>query len=91
MTRVTLLTQPDCGFCDAAKEILGRLAIEYRFTLEEVDLRSDDGHAMAANHGVLFAPGILLDGEKFSIGRPSERKLRRELERRLAGHAAGRL
>ncbi len=32
---------------------------------------------------MLFPPGIFLDGEPFSYGRPSERKLRRELERRL--------
>lgn len=31
----------------------------------------------------MFPPGIFLDGEPFSYGRPSERKLRRELERRL--------
>jgi len=33
--------------------------------------------------GLLFPPGILIDGEPFSYGRPSERKLRHELDRRL--------
>lgn len=33
--------------------------------------------------GLLFPPGVLIDGEPFSYGRLSERKLRRELDRRL--------
>jgi hypothetical protein len=33
---------------------------------------------------VLFAPGILVDGEPFGYGRLSEKKLRRELTRRAA-------
>jgi hypothetical protein len=31
----------------------------------------------------MFAPGVLVDGEPFSYGRLSERKLRRELRRRV--------
>ncbi|MGH9119880.1 MAG: hypothetical protein ACRD0A_19005 [Acidimicrobiales bacterium] len=41
---------------------------------------------MAAAAGMAFPPGVLLDGEPFSYGRLSERKLRRELAR----HAASR-
>lgn len=44
------------------------------------------GRAMAAAAGMAFPPGVLLDGEPFSYGRLSERKLRRELAR----HAASR-
>jgi len=29
----------------------------------------------------MFPPGLFLDGEPFSYGRPSERKLRKALER----------
>ena len=39
--------------------------------------------ALAVHSGLLFPPGIFLDGEPFSYGRPSERRLRREIERRL--------
>jgi len=41
--------------------------------------------ALAARGGVLFPPGIFLDREPFSYGRPSERKLRKELARLRAG------
>ncbi len=34
----------------------------------------------------MFPPGIFIGGEPFSYGRPSEKKLRRELEKR-AGRA----
>lgn len=38
--------------------------------------------------GILFAPGVLVDGAPFSYGRRSERKLRRHLARR-AGRSGG--
>lgn len=39
------------------------------------------GVATATSAGVMFAPGILLDGRPFGYGRPSERELRRTLQR----------
>ncbi len=80
---VLLLTQEQCGFCTQAKELLDRLSVEYGFSLSTLDLASPEGEALAVRSGVLFPPGIFLDGEPFSYGRPSERRLRRELERRL--------
>lgn len=79
---VTLLTQEHCAFCDQAKELLARLAAEYPIAVELVALASAEGQRLAQAGGILFPPGILLDGEPCSYGRPSERKLRRELERR---------
>jgi glutaredoxin len=81
---VTLLTQPHCGYCEDAKEILDRLSAELPLRIVQADLASDEGQRLARDAGVLFPPGILIDGEPFSYGRPSERKLRRELRRRLA-------
>lgn len=82
MTDVTLLTQSSCAFCDQAKGLLTELSAEYDLRVRELSLDTDEGRTLAMRHGVLFAPGILLDGESFSYGRPSERKLRRELQRR---------
>jgi hypothetical protein len=39
------------------------------------------GRDLGARAGVLFAPGVLLDGRPFGYGRLSERKLRRALRR----------
>ena len=80
---VLLLTQEHCGFCAQAKETLDWLAVEYGLSVSTLDLGSPAGEALAVRSGLLFPPGIFLDGELFSYGRLSERKLRREIERRL--------
>lgn len=79
MTPVTLLTQSDCHLCEHAKAVLDRVGHDYPLTVTEIDLRSDTGQQVAADAGVLFAPGVLLDGQPFAYGRLSERKLRKAL------------
>ena len=81
---VLLLTQAHCGFCEQAEALLERLRHEYPLSITHLDLASPEGEALAMRHHVLFAPGILLDGAFFSYGRPSERRLRQELDRRCA-------
>lgn len=80
--RITLLTKPQCALCDDAKALLSRLAEDYPLVIEAVPLDSPAGELLALRGGVLFPPGIFLDGEPFSYGRLSERRLRRELDRR---------
>ena len=85
MTRpvqITLLTQPSCGLCGQAKQVLDRVGRDYPLAVTEHDLTTPDGQALAARAGVVFAPGVLVDGEPFSFGRLSERKLRRTLDHR---------
>lgn len=86
---VLLLTQENCGFCAQAKELLDRLSGEYELSVTTLDLNSPEGQALAMRGGVLFPPGIFIDGEPFSYGRPSERKLRREIEGRLRSVEGG--
>lgn len=81
--RVLLLTQAHCHFCEQAEALLTRLAPEYGFSVSTLDIASPEGQSLAERNGIFFPPGIFLDGVSFSYGRPSERKLRRELERRL--------
>ncbi len=80
---VTLLTQENCAYCDQAKEVLRRLSAAYPVSVRELDVGSPEGQALAERGGVMFPPGIFLGSEPFSYGRPSEKKLRRELDRRL--------
>lgn len=82
---VILLTSDDCGFCQDAKEVLGRLQIEFAFGLTEIDIRSPQGAELAQAGGLLFPPGIVIDGEPFGYGRPSEKKLRRRLALQIPG------
>lgn len=76
---VTLLTAADCLMCEHAKKVLGDVGRDHRLEVEEVRLDTDRGRLLAADHGVVFAPGILLDGRAFAYGRLSERKLRKAL------------
>ena len=87
MIQVTLLTRPDCHHCEDARRILGRLAREYPLQLSSLDIDSADGQEVAMRGGLLFPPGIVVDGRPFCFGRPSEGRLRREFDR-LAGSAS---
>lgn len=80
---ILLLTQEHCGFCEQARDILDRLSREYWLSFATLDVGSPEGQRLAVQGGLLFPPGLYIDGEPFSYGRPSERKLRRELDRRL--------
>jgi len=80
---ILLLTQEDCGFCEQAKDILEWLSREYWLSVSTLDMGSSKGQELAMKGGLLFPPGVLIDGEPFSYGLLSERKLRRELDRRL--------
>ena len=83
MTAVTLLTQADCALCEHAKGVLARVGADHPLEITEIDLASEPGRALATRAGVLFAPGLLVDGRPFGYGRLSERRLRRAL-----GHLA---
>ncbi len=87
--KVEVFASPGCGKCGQAKEVLRKLAedigggqVEWREVnvLEELDY--------AVNLGVLSTPAIAIDGELTFTGLPSQRKLRGELDRRLAAHRA---
>ena len=80
--QITVLTQVQCDFCEHAQRVLRQLADEYPLRITPLDIASPDGQALAQRAGVIFPPGVLIDGEPFSYGRLSERKLRRELDRR---------
>ncbi len=82
---VVVLTQADCTLCDHAQSVLGRLSREFALRISPLNIGSPQGELLARDNGVLFAPGVLLDGSLFSYGRLSERKLRRELSRRADG------
>lgn len=79
MTDITILTQSSCPSCERAKEILSQLIPEFTLNVREVGLETDEGRNLALQHGVVFAPGILINGELFSYGRLSENKLRARL------------
>ncbi len=80
-TRITLLTQSDCHMCEHAKNVLSCVSEDHPLEVEEIDLSTNQGRELASEAGVMFAPGILVDGRPFGFGRLSERKLRKALAR----------
>ena len=84
MTVIALLTQADCGLCEHAKTVLGNICRDLPITVKEVDLGSPEGQTLSDGGWVLLAPGVLVDGQPFSYGRLSERRLRRALTRTTA-------
>lgn len=89
MIEVLILTKSDCDFCDLAKEILERISSEYALSVSATRFDSREGEALAIAHRALFPPVIFIDGEFFCYGRLSERRLRRELDRRSASARKG--
>jgi hypothetical protein len=81
---IIILTQQDCAPCKAAKAIVERLARKYSLSVSAVSLDSPDGVFLAEEGGVLFPPGIFINGKLFSYGGLSERMLRIEIERLLS-------
>ncbi len=75
-----LLTKDECHFCDEAKRVLTRFADDGQVAFRVVRLDSDEGRELATDAGVPFPPVVFLDGEYFSYGRLSERKLRKALQ-----------
>jgi glutaredoxin len=76
VTVVTLLTKPDCSLCDDAKSVLQELSDEFGFAVETVDVNTERGQRLAWEANMVFPPGVLVDGQPFSYGRLSKRKLR---------------
>ncbi len=81
---ITLLTREACEYCHDAEEIIARLSREFSLEVTTLDIDSAQGQESAFREGILFPPGILLGEQGFSYGRPSEKKLRKELERRCS-------
>lgn len=79
MREATLLTKDDCHFCEEAKRVLARFADDGQLAFRELRLDSEEGQRLATSAGAPFPPVVFLDGEYFSYGRLSERKLRKAL------------
>lgn len=88
-TYVLLLTAHDCHLCEQGKGTLGTLRREFPLEIEEVALESERGRELSERFGVLFPPGLFIDGEFVGFGRVSERKVRKLLQQLSASAEAG--
>ena len=88
MLDVLLLTREGCHFCRDAEALLGRLGADYPLRVRIMDMASAEGERIALDAGLIFPPGIVLEGRPLGYGRPSEGKFRRAVEQLLAQRAS---
>ncbi|MFQ5540874.1 MAG: glutaredoxin family protein [Candidatus Paceibacteria bacterium] len=75
--KIQELSTPGCSHCAAAKEILEN-EIKPNFPdveIEYIDMLSDEGQKMVQEYGVMSSPGIIVNGELFSVGGLDKDKL----------------
>jgi glutaredoxin len=85
MSTVTLYTRPGCHLCDDARAALQRLRARLPFTLQEVDITTDDALHRRYLERI---PVIALDGEElfdFFVDEPALTKRLRDAERASEG------
>lgn len=82
--QVILLITTGCQYCEDARAELTVRADRGELVLEVVSAESADGRGLQATHRPAMFPLVLLDGQRFSVGRLPRRKLDRTLARRAA-------
>ena len=70
MSRVILITSLGCTPCLRVKRILKELQAEMAdLAVEEMDFTSPAGSKLAMQHGILYPPAVLLDGNLIAKGK----------------------
>lgn len=85
MLNIEVFSSPGCGKCGHAKDVLKNLAAELggeNIQWREVNILDEMDYAIEL--GVLSTPSIAINNELVFASLPSAKKLRAELERRLA-------
>jgi hypothetical protein len=84
--KITVVESAACHFCEEAHHVLVTLTASYPLIVDTVDVRSEAGQALMAQHRAPMSPLVLLDGAFFSSGRLPRRKLEKALVGRF-GHS----
>ena len=82
---IELFSAPACNHCAQAKQRLETMVIEFgegTIAYREVDVLAELDYAVSL--GVLMTPSIAIDGELVFTAMPSKKKLRAEIDKRVA-------
>jgi len=82
---ITLLSRPGCHLCDAAREVISRVAADLGVSFEERDITRSEGDLRA--YGDMI-PVTLINGVQHDFWHVSEQRLRTALAA-AAGARAG--
>lgn len=75
--KIQELSTPGCTHCAAAKKLLeGEIKPQFpNVEIEYVDMLSEEGQKMVQQYGIMSSPGIVVNGELFSMGGLDKNKL----------------
>lgn len=77
MINLTLVTRDGCVHCARTKELLKKLRPDYpELVIEEIDMTTPKGRELVSRYGIMSSPGVIINGELFSMGGTTERELR---------------
>jgi len=71
-----------CSSCAAAKELLEK-EIKPNFPdveVEYIDMMTEQGQKMVQDYGIMSSPGIIVNGELFSVGGLDKDKLTEKIK-----------
>ena len=71
--KVQILTTPGCSSCAKVEKMLDEMKIKY----EVIDITKNP--EILQKYQIMVAPGIVIDGKLFSVGKPDEEKLKKKL------------
>ncbi len=75
--KIQEVSTPGCSHCAAAKELLEN-DIRPNFPnveIEYIEMMSEQGQKMVQEYGIMSSPGIIVNGELFSVGGLDKDKL----------------
>lgn len=75
MTKIQILTTPDCAGCAKVKSILNKMKVKY----EVIDVVKNP--KILEKYPIMSAPGIVINGKLEFVGVPSEKELKNKLVR----------
>ena len=76
------VVSPGCSHCAAAKEVLEN-EIKPQFPdieIEYIDMMTEQGQKMVQDYGIMSSPGIIVNGELFSMGGIDKDKLIKKIK-----------
>lgn len=81
---ITIVQSLACHFCEDAQDVVRTLGDEYPIRLRLVDVHSDEGRTLIAQHRPAMYPLVLVGGAYLSAGRLPRGKLLKILKANTA-------
>ncbi len=82
VSRLTLVTAVDCHLCGHARNVVHRLAAEFKIEIDELAWTSQEAD-LVRRDGIPFPPALYAGDELLGYGRISESAVRRRLAKVL--------